>query len=204
MTIFWLALWVALSVFIIGVFVITTRALQDQKKAWGAFAAARKLSFEKGTYFRAATIRGTLNNHQIFVTSEERDGQDLKGRKFVTLLQFGLNGTMPAPVAVGTGEFCRFVEQLPAAAALPLTYPGWGTGQVVAKTDAPDVAPAYFTTERLRVIDTLQKQKGVSVLFLCDATQGYLRLETADPMLHPGQLDRVVDSVLPLLKVLAV
>ena len=68
--------------------------------------------------------------------------------------------------------------------------------------DAARVAP-YFAADRLRVLDSLIKQKRVSVLFLFDIDAIFLRLETVDPMLKKGQLDKIIDGIIPMLHVLA-
>lgn len=203
MTIIWIALWVALSVFVVGIFVWTTRALFDQKAAWKKFAAARGLAYTPGKFLQSASVRGTVSGYEFYLTSEERIAPDMRGRKFVTLVQFGLPHTMPGPGAVGSGDFRDFIRAVEAKDVLNLHYAGWEDGQVLAKTDAIDVVKPYFTPERLRVLDALIKQKGVSVLYAFDLNGCYLRLETVDPMLKPGQLDKLIDGVVPMLKGLA-
>jgi hypothetical protein len=203
MTVVWIALWVALSVFIIGVFVWTTQALQLQKAAWKKFAAAHGLAFLPGRFFQAGTVRGMLDDIEVLLTSEERNAPDLRGRKYVTLLQLGLPYRLPAPAALGTGDYRAFVAALDAREPLVLDFPGWAAGQVVAKTDDRARVDPYLTPERLRALDGVIKQKGLSVLYLFDERNTYLRLETSDPMLRPGQLDKLIEGLRPVIKVLA-
>lgn len=198
MSTIFILIWVALSVFILGVFVWTTRALMEQKRAWGAFARLRGLNFTRNSFFDSASVTGRLGDHDFVLVSEERTSNDLRGRKFVTLVQFSLPGKMPGPGVMGSGEYVPFVDQMPARDVLVLPIPG-----VSAKTDKLDSVTPYFTPERCRVLDTLVKQKGVSVLFLFDERAAFLRLETLDPFLTKGKLDKLVDGVLPMLKVLA-
>jgi hypothetical protein len=202
MTILWIAVWVAISVFIVGVFIWTTRALFEQKKTWAAFAAARGLEFIRGRFLQAATVRGQVGNYDVYITSEARFPADFKGRKFVTLMQFGMSLAMPTAAMVGSGDYRIFVNDVVAKENMVLSYPGWTDDLVRSKTDHAAAARTYFTPERLRVLDILIKQPKVSVLFLFDERGAYLRLETTDPFLKPGQLDRAIDGVLPMLRTL--
>lgn len=198
MTSFFILVWVAISVFIIGIFIWTTRALIEQKKSWKNFASARNLKFVPNGFFQSALVTGKLSGYDFILISDERASDDIRGRKFVTMIQFGLPGLMPGPAVVGSGEYRKFVDDMPARDPLGITIDG-----AAAKTDDLNKVMGYFTSDRVRVLDTLVKQKGVSVLFLFDERAAFLRLETADPLYKPGQLDKLVDKILPLLKTLA-
>lgn len=200
MSIIWIALWVLLSAFILGIFVWTTKALQDQKRAWQNFAKKRGLAYRSDGFLKSATVTGKTDGYDFYLSSEERATPDIRGRKFVTVAQWTLPIKMPTTGIVASGDYRDFAAAM-TAPALPLVYDGWEAGKVAAKSDLPDLLTAYFTPERLRVLDTLMKQKGVSVLFLFDPVSAYVRLETGDPMLKTEQLDKLVAGVTPMLKV---
>lgn len=200
MSIVWIALWVLISGFIIGIFVWTTRALQDQKKVWKAFAAKRNLVFRANGFFQSAVVGGTIEGYGFYLSSEERPTPDIRGRKFVSVVQFTLPVKMSVAGVVGSGDYLDFVRGMNAE-ELVLTYEGWAPDKVLARAEGAAVLAPYFTTERLKVLDTLMKQKGVSILFLFDPTATYLRLETGDPLLKTEQLDKLISGILPMLKV---
>ncbi len=203
MTLLFVCLWLALSVFIFGIFIWTTRALQDQKRAWADFAKRRGLECNPVTYFKSVIVRGKIGPYGFYLASEQRDSADLRGRTFVTVVQFEISGHMPAPGVVASGHYREYANTLTVRDVLSIDHPGFTGDRVVARADdAARVAP-YFTAERLRVLEALMKQKGVSVLFLFDIDVIFLRLETEDPMLKPGQLDKTIDGILPMLQVLA-
>ncbi len=203
MSLFWIALWVLLSTFIMGVFVWTTRALQDQKRAWKAFALPRGLSYRQNGYLQAAVISGKIDAYEFYLSSEERPTPDVRGRKFVSVIQFTLPIAMPAPGVVGSGDYKDFVRDLNTKDEMTLNYDGWEIGKVLAKSDDAARLTPWFTPDRMRVLDALIRQKGVSILFLFDTETTYLRLETGDPLLKTEQLEKMVAGILPMLKVLS-
>jgi hypothetical protein len=198
----WWLVWLLMSGFIVGVFAWTTKALFEQKAAWKAFAAKRKMKVVDGGFLQSVTVTGFINEHEFRLASEERAAADIRGRKFVTMFQFKLPVRMPAPGAIGTGEYRDFVRDMEAKDRLRLTYNGWDENVIQIATDDRDKIEAYFTPERLKVLDTLIKQKGVSILFLFDERDCYLRLETGDPFLNLDQLEKLIDKLMPLIKVL--
>lgn len=199
---FWWFIWVLASGGIIGVFVWTTRALMDQKKAWKAFAAKRKLKVRETGLLQSVSVEGIINDNEFRLASEERPALDLRGRKFVTMFQFKLPVRMPVAGALGSGEYLMFVRNIGARDRLKLKYSDWSENIVEVISDDRDKLEPYFTTERMKVFDTLIKQKGVSVLFLFDDRDAYLRLETIDPFLKLEQLEKLVDKLTPMLSVL--
>lgn len=204
MHIFSWAIWLALSVFIFGVFFWTTKALILQKATWKAFAARHKLKYIPNKFLQSAVLAGQIDGNDFSLASEERDTMDMRGRKFVTVIQFTLPARMPVAGVVGSGDYRDFVRSLAAKDDIPMAYEGWAEGQVLGRTDDLEKLSGYFTPERMKVIDTLVKQKNVSMLFLFDDRSTFLRLETIDPMLKPGQLDKLIEKLLPMLRLLRI
>jgi hypothetical protein len=198
----WWILWIAVSVFLFGVFAWTTKALFEQKKVWKAFADKYKLAYRPNRVLDSATVSGKLDGNEFFLASEERLSADMRGRRFMTMMQFKLPCRMPVPAAVASGYYMDYLRTLAARDVLELQYPGWDGNTVLAVSDDRTKIEPYFTPERLKILDTLIKQKTVSVLFLFDDRDTYLRLETVDPLLKPGQLEKLVEKILPMLKVL--
>lgn len=198
----WWLLWVLVSGVILGVFFWTTRALIEQKKAWRAFARKRKLKVREHGFLQSLSLSGVIDDNELILASEERPAQDIRGRKFVTMFQFKLPVRMPAPGGVGSGEYLMFMRNMSSKFRLKLTYADWDENSIEVVTDDRDRMEPYFTLERMKVIDTLIKQKGVSVLFLFDEREAYLRLETIDPFLNQEQLDKLIDKLTPMLRVL--
>ena len=198
-TLFW-AIWLAISVFIIGIFVWTTKALFEQKAAWRTFAERRKLKYLPTRFLSSPVIKGLIDGNDFYLASELRDSGDLRGRRFKTVMQFGLPMRMPAGAVVGSGDFVGFVRALDARDDLKLSFEGVPEGSVIGRSDNAEKIADYFTPERVKVLETLVKQKGVSVLFLFDDKYAYLRLETVDPMINATNLDKLVDRLLPMMK----
>lgn len=201
MSIFWIALWVLVSTMIMGIFVWTTKALQDQKKAWKAFALKRGLNFRANGFFESAIVSGNIDHYGFYLASEERPADDVRGRKFVTMIQFSLPSRLPEPGVIGSGSYMDFVRGIEAK-EVSLPIESVKNGKAIARTEgSAEALSAYFTPERARVLDTLIAQKGVQVLFLFNREATYLRLETSDPMFSAGQMEKLVGGVVPMLKV---
>lgn len=201
-TIFFWALWLAVSVFIFGIFFWTTQALMQQKQVWREFARKNKLSYVPGPFLSSPVVKGALDGNEFTLTSEARDTGDLRGRRFLTTIQFSLPSHLPTGGVVGSGEFRAFVRALDARDDLPLVLEGVADGAVMARSDDAAALAGYFTPARLKVLETLVKQNGVNVLYLFDHRYCLVRLETLDPLIKPGQLEKMVEKILPMLRTL--
>ena len=202
MTTFFWALWLAISVFIFGIFFWTTQALFEQKKAWKAFAVKKGLKYFPNKFLSSPILTGLIDGHEFTLQSELRDTGDLRGRKFKTVMQFGLPMRMQTAAVIGSGDFTTFVRGLTARDDLTIAFEGLPEGFVLGRSDDKDKLEGYFTPERLKVLETLMKQKNVSVLFLFDTRLAFIRLETIDPLIKQAQLEKLVDKIVPMLKVL--
>ena len=198
----WLV-WLALSVFIVGIFVVTTRALVQQKKAWKAFADKNKLTFVAGKFLGAATVKGTFQGYDFLLTSEEREVPDVRGRKYVSVVQFRIPVNMPVVGMVASGSMKTIMAEVDAREVFTPTFEGWDSANTIIKTDNQDLIAPYFTPERLRVLDGLVKQKSVSVLYVFEGQNAFLRLETDDPLLKTEQLEKLTSKLIPMLKALS-
>jgi len=150
----WIFLWVVLSIFVMGVFFWSMFILQQQKRAWFAFAKKSGLKYEAGAYTDPPVISGIVKGYKVTFFTDSLRTQDVRGRRFVTTIEVEMGDGMPTVAALATQDFADFLSPL----RLPLSWqpPGedWQKNYII-KTRSTDRLVRYLTKARLKVLSDL-------------------------------------------------
>lgn len=197
----WIALWAGLSIFIMGVFIWTTRALISQKQAWGAFARRRGFKWNARKWLQGPVLTGRIGDYDVYISSEERDRPGLKGRLFVTILQLSTTHIMPGSSAIGTGDYGAFVDGMGVRDELLLPFSDPDViARVTCRSEDAAQVQEFWTDHRTSLLENLIKQSRINILFLFDKSDVLFRVETVDPMLKDGQLDKLLEGTMAVLR----
>ena len=187
----WFFLWGILSLFVLGVFLWSTAILQQQKKAWSAFAKKHNFSYEAGKFNEAPVMRGVINGRPLAFFNDSRPTADKRSRQFFTAIELELGSGMPTGAALATATFADFLSTL----NMPQTYQppadGWLPTYVVKTRDAIALA-IYLTPSRLKVLQALFAMKTVETLLFFDEEASVLRFELRDPLRSVERLEKLV------------
>ena len=136
----WIAIWIGFSLFILGFVAWTMLVLFQQKKAWGTFAKRHKLNYERGTLMGAPTVHGTLDKKLFSLYSGVQQTEDIRGQRFVTVMEFQLGPGMPTGGAVATKEYKMFIDGLIFKQAYTPDLAEWNSEYVVRARDSKNLA----------------------------------------------------------------
>jgi len=198
----WILLWLVLSGFILGFFFWSSRILFLQKKAWAAFARKRNLSFEGGKFSDSPVMRGRLDAFAISLYTSARETNDVRGQRYMTVLEIELGKGMPTGAAISVPQLSFMTENLAFAETFSPDSPGWKPEYVIRARDVEKLK-AYLTSERLKTLSAIFSIKGCSALFIFDELEAVLRLETSDPMINAEKLDKMVGQLIVACRKLA-
>jgi hypothetical protein len=191
----WILLWLVLSVFVLGVFVWSMAILQQQKKAWYAFAKKAGLTYRAGKYTDAPVVTGMVKQFKVTFFTDSLRTKDVRGRRFITTIEVEMGDGMPTMAVLATKDYADFLAPL----RLPQTYepPGttWGKDFVV-RAKSRDFLAAYLTPERVKVLAGLFSMKNSSSIFFFDQLDSILRIETPDPLRDAGKMEKIFRRIL--------
>lgn len=188
---FWFLLFIVFAGFLIGVTVWSQVILMRQKKAWETFARKHKLAFRKGTFMGPAEVSGNINGYSVNFYTAERQVQDMRNRRYVSVVEIDINDGVFDSAVAGTKEMQPFMQTLDLLHFYSVSKEGWNLDhQIYVKNDT--VAAAYFTPARIETFENILKTKNADVLLVLNAQQIVLRLETSDPMQDADKLDKIV------------
>jgi len=197
----WIFLWVVLSIFVMGVFFWSMFILQQQKRAWFAFAKKSGLKYEAGAYTDPPVVSGIVKGYKVTFFTDSLRTQDVRGRRFVTTIEVEIGDGMPTVAALATQDFADFLSPL----RLPLSWqpPGedWQKNYII-KTRSTDRLVRYLTKARLKVLSDLFSMKNAATLFFFDEQACILRIETPDPLRDPDRMERIAKRVYSAVDVL--
>ena len=193
----WIAVWVLLSSFVLGVTAWSYWILRQQKKAWATFAARHKLEFQKGSFFGSPSMQGVVNGHMVSFFIAREDTEDSRSFRYVTVIEINLRTGLPTSAAIGTKELARVVSVLPLEFDVPPPEPaGAWDKEWPARARDPGKLYAYMTPARVEALRNVFSTKGIIALFFFDEVDTMLRLETSDPLRDDKKLDKAMARIM--------
>lgn len=197
----WIFIWVVLSAILLGATAWSLRILLRQKAAWEAYAKSKSFTFKRGTFMGPAEMSGVIGDYKVAFFTAERQGEDMRTRRFVTVLEIDLVDGAVDGAVMGTQEMLPFMQ------SLDLIHPhqidGWEKGHYAfIKNDA--VVKEYLTKERLEVFENILKTRNADVLIVFHEKQIVVRLETSDPMQDADKIDKIVTRQIALIEKLRI
>lgn len=190
----WIFLWFLASAFILGVFGWSFFILQQQKKAWSAFAKKHNLSYVPGKMAEAPAIKGAVFGYQIAFFPDIQATQDQRGQRYVTVLEFDLGQGGPTGAVIGSSNFATFISNLSFAETIDIDFPKWDKTRII-RTRNPAILKTYLTPDRLEFLDSVMSIKNSSALYFFDEQNSILHIETTDPIRDAARLEKIVQKI---------
>jgi hypothetical protein len=191
----WIFIWVLFSAFILGVFAWSTAILFQQKRAWQAFATKNGMTYVPGKFLGSPAVTGQRGGYGLSFFTDNQKTADVRGQRFVTVIEAQLKTPMPAPAALSTKEYGEFIGSL----NLPDTYepsmPEWNKSNVI-RTRNLEGLKSYLTDERLKTLQSLFSMRNAIVLFFFDEHEAVLRIETADPLRDAVHMEKIARRII--------
>lgn len=187
----WLILWVCFAVFIFGFVFWTVYVTHQQKKAWKAFAARHKLKYESGKFMDSPVVTGQFGIYRLSLYTGIQQTNDVRGQRFVTVIELQMGGGMPTGGALATKEFTGFISTLSFSEIIKPALPEWEE-EYVAKTRDPEALKPWLTDDRTRLLLKLFTLKNTATLLFFDEIESVLRIETSDPFQKSDHLEKAV------------
>ena len=104
----WILLWLFLSSILLGSTAWSLRILFRQKAAWEKYAKSKNFTFNRGTMMGPAEMSGVIGDYKISFFSAERQGVDMRTRRFVTAIEIDLaEGMVDGSCGIAPGPIQR-------------------------------------------------------------------------------------------------
>jgi len=194
---FWLIIWVLLSFFLLGVFGWSMVILYQQKKAWAVFGKKHGMEYQAGKMTGPPALAGKLGGYTVSLFTDAQRTNDVRGQRFVTVMEIEMGAGMPTAGAVATKEYAAFISTLDLNETWSPDDKDWPVSHVIKTRNAGRLA-AYLTPERLKILKALfAKKNSISLLFF-DENQSVLRVETSDPLRNPAHMEKITSQLIGL------
>ncbi len=190
----WLAIWILLTAFVLGVSLWSWVILRQQKKAWSAFAVKTGLNYTPGTLMGSPTVTGLVKGRKLSFFTAAQKTNDARGQRYVTVIELEMGSGLPVGAALATKEFSDFLSTLRMDETLELQSPDWDKSYIVKTRNAARLKE-YLTPERLKIIHALFSAKNSIALFIFDETDSVIRIETSDPLRKMEQLESLAKKL---------
>jgi hypothetical protein len=192
----WILLWLVLSAFIVGVFIWSTRILQQQKRTWKAFAAKSGMTYEAGKMMESPKLSGTLGLFQVDIYSATQAAgaaaNNFRGQRYVTVIEINLGAGMPVGAGMGTKEFKNLMASHPRfTKTYKPDHADWRDDYVLGTANVKKLK-TYLNPARLKLVSSIFEMKNAAVLLIFDEDEGFLHIETSDPLRNLSHISSIM------------
>lgn len=193
----WIAilLWIGLSSIILGAFFWSTLILIKQKRAWQTYAQKHKLKYEGGRFLESPTVTGMLGKFGVSCFSAMRDPDDMKARRFVSVIEIKLPDGLIGSGAAGTKDMIPFMQTLTVLKPHDFESEEWTEDDHYCTADVV-IAEEYWTDERLKHLKAILGVKNADVVFMYDENEALIRIETPDPIQEIEKAEKVINFLI--------
>lgn len=197
----WLALWIVISVTLIGFLVWSLYTLYQQKTSWKAFAAKHKLRYKGNSLMQSPEMDGAIDEYKISFFTGEHVNPDMRSLRKLTAVEIGLQSVMPIEGAVASGGMVELVKEMDMKFEIHPEHEGWNKAYI-ARGSNRFVLEAYLTDERVSALSKLMKMKNSWVILIFRKDRMLLRFDTPYPLVSKAQLEKIGQLMLKTAKIL--
>jgi hypothetical protein len=201
--VFWFIVWILIAIIVFGAFFWSLKTLFDQKRAWKTFGDKYKLTFTRGTIMKSPTLEGVIAGYKLLVFSQDRATNDVRGKRYMTVIQLALPSGMPTGGAIASAVFAEFIRQLSLPHSIKIVHEGWDYTLITQAQDE-GVLEEFLTPARLTALDQVVQLKNCTMLYIFDRQETYLRVETPEALDTPSKLDVIVKKMITAANTLSV
>lgn len=191
----WIFLWFILAIIILGATSWSTVILYRQKSAWERFARMHKMVYRRGKLMESPTVEGSIGQAIISIFSAQRQNEDERKSRMMSIMEITLPHGMIDGGAAGTSEMLPFMHTLDTLRPMEISGEHWKPDYVLMGRNQ-DALKHYFTPDRVDALAHILILKNADILVMFDGSQAVVRVETVDPMLHPAKLDKIIKRIL--------
>jgi len=200
----WLFIWLALAISILLVTFWTYAILIKQKSVWAAFAERYNLKLRKQGLLSSPIVEGRFKELDLQVFSERQTMQDGRGHQYRSIIQFVLPPNMPTDGVIASRYFTPFVSDLSLPKKWKLPKDMKWDEEPLARAGVASRLKTFLTDDRLRALEVVANIKKSNFVFIFDETEGYLRVESPDPLDDGARMDKIVHKLYSIANILAV
>lgn len=137
---------------------------------------------------------GVVDDYKMSFFSSEHVSYDVRGSRSLTAIEITLNSVFPVDGAIASGGMVPLVKALEFKSESRPKYEKWNKSYI-ASADNKFVLNAYLTDERLDVLTRLMKVKNAWIIFIFKNDTMLLRVDIADPLTSPEQLEKMKEMM---------
>lgn len=194
-------LWLLITVFLLGFAGWTNYILFNQKRVWKAFAAKKSLRYRSNALLESSDVSGAYEGFQLTIFATDHGMGDVRSRKVMSTIEVSLKSSLPSPCAVASGGMVKLVESLELTQEYRPDHPAWDIS-FIARTRDQSVLETYLTPARVEALARMMKRKKCWMILIFSGEMGLLRLDTSDALDKGPELEKLVEAMITLARVL--
>lgn len=190
----WIAIWGVFTLFIVVFVGWTLAVLIQQKRTWSGFAKKNKLKYEAPSLMSSPIVSGQYQGYMLTLYTGVQQTDDIRGQRFVTVIELQFGKGMPTGAAIATREFSGFISGLIFDKDYKPALAEWQEEYIARTRDLKNL-DAYFTKQRQQVLCKLFGMRNSAALFFFDELEAVLRVESSDPLREINHLEKIIKQI---------
>jgi hypothetical protein len=197
----WLALWIVLSLTLMGFLAWTLLISYKQKRAWKAFAARHKLRYASGRMMQSPEMDGLIEDYRFSFFTSEHNSPDARTSRKLATVEIMLGSALPIEGGVASGSMIPVLKALDLKFEITPAGEGWSKAYLAACSNRAAME-AYMTPERVQILSKLMQMAHVWVIFVFRNGLTLLRIDTPSPLDTDEQLEKLSKILIRSAKIL--
>lgn len=193
-----LIVWFMICCAVLSFFGWTTYLLFLQKKTWKFFAEKHKLQYKNEGLLNSPSVYGNYGNGKINLYSEERLTQDVRGRRFITVIEILTEQKCYFEGAITAGSAVELINFIDMEHILTPQSEMWQSN-FSAKTNDYEAMKSFLDEKGgMKVLYPMMKNPKNGFVAVFMNNEFLLRFETSNPIVEIEKLERIVKSMLAI------
>jgi hypothetical protein len=197
----WIALWIVLSLALLGFLAWSVVILIKQKSAWKTFSATHKLRYKTGRMMQSPEMDGIIEDYKFNFFTGEHSAPDMRGNRKMTAVEITLQSDMPIEGGLASGEMVPLLKNLNFKTEVSPKQEGWSKAYIALASNR-GALELYLTDERVQALTKLMQINHAWVIFVFKNNMTLLRMDTASPLNSADQLEKLYKLLIKVAKVL--
>lgn len=195
----WLALWIVISLVLIGFLCWTVFILFQQKTIWKGFASKYKLRYNGNALLQSPEMDGMIESYKVSFFTGEHVSEDMRGSRKLTAIEIRLHSVLPIDGGIASGGMVPFVKNFEFKAEVRPGHEAWNKAYIAAGTNR-NVLKAYLTDERIENLIKLMRVHNVWVILMFRNENVLLRVDTPNALASRGYLEKLTSLMIKVAK----
>ena len=199
----WIAIWIFISVALLGFLVWSIFILYQQKKVWKAFAEKHKLRYKANALMETPEVDGLFDDYKVSCFESQHGNPDQRSVRKMIAVEVALDSKMPIDGGVASGGMVDLIKELSFGAETVPDHKSWDKSYIAAGSNR-FVLKSYLNDARVAALTKLMRINNTWAILIFREDRMLLRIDTPNLLAEEAYFKKLMKLMVETAKLLEV